>query len=227
MAAIPDAMEKTSDSLWKWVLIVGAGILLARWQMPPVVRQLFEFSTGMRIATALWLVFAVYWSLAAKDKAASKDSESVWSRRLHLLLVNAGALLLLLRVPGLTQRFLPLAVEWVAGGLLIEIGSLLLAISARRHLGSNWSGEVRIAAGHQLIRTGPYRILRHPIYTAVLGMYLGTAIVFGEMHSLIGIVLVGLAYWRKIGMEERALSQAFGAEYEDYRRQTSALLPGL
>ncbi|MGA3300929.1 MAG: isoprenylcysteine carboxylmethyltransferase family protein, partial [Candidatus Acidiferrales bacterium] len=130
-------------------------------------------------------------------------------------------------IPGLTRRFLPDNHFVVAVGLAIEAAFILLAVWARLHLGTNWSGEVRVAAGHQLIRSGPYRFIRHPIYTAVLGMYCGVAIVSGEIHAPIALVIVTLAYWRKIRMEERAMAATFGADHEAYRRDTWALVPFL
>jgi len=104
---------------------------------------------------------------------------------------------------------------------------LALAIWARRCLGRYWSGEITIKVEHRLICSGPYKILRHPIYTALLSLYAGTAMVSGELHALIGLVLVILAYLRKIRLEEANLMKAFGGDYGDYRRETWALLPGL
>jgi protein-S-isoprenylcysteine O-methyltransferase Ste14 len=138
--------------------------------------------------------FSTYWSIAAKDSAPTKTAESVWSRQLHLVLVNGGVLLLILPVPGLRRRFLPVGHLLVAAGLLIEAAFILFAVWARRQLGSNWSGEVRIATQHQLVRSGPYRYLRHPIYTGVLGMYCGVALVSGEIHAPLALVIVTLAY---------------------------------
>jgi protein-S-isoprenylcysteine O-methyltransferase Ste14 len=69
--------------------------------------------------------------------------------------------------------------------------------------------------------------VRHPIYTALLCLYAGTAIVSGKLHALIGLALAILAYLRKIRLEEANLMNAFGADYRDYRRETWALLPGL
>lgn len=100
-----------------------------------------------------------------------------------------------------------------------------MAVWARRHLGRNWSAEVRIAVDHQLIRTGPYRFLRHPIYTAMLGMFLGTAIASGQYHALLALALLFLAYLRKTRLEEKILRQTFGAQYDAYRRDTWALVP--
>jgi protein-S-isoprenylcysteine O-methyltransferase Ste14 len=124
-------------------------------------------------------------------------------------------------------RFLPAAAWLAPAGLSLQILSGCLAIWARRHLGRNWSGEVRVAIEHQLIRSGPYRLVRHPIYTAMLGMSAGTALVCGELHALLGVILLALAYVRKIRLEEGTLRDAFGGEYDDYRRRTWAIVPGL
>jgi protein-S-isoprenylcysteine O-methyltransferase Ste14 len=203
-----------------------ACVYIARY-IPHSVSAQLEFPVPMRLAVALLFAFSVYWSIAARDSAPTKTSESKWSRGLHLTLVNGGVLLLILPVPGLTRRFLPVGNFLVVAGLIIEAAFILLAVWARRALGSNWSGEVRVATGHQLIRSGPYRYIRHPIYTAVLGMYCGVALVSGEIHAPIALVIVALAYWRKIRMEERAMSETFGADHEAYRRETWALVPFL
>jgi protein-S-isoprenylcysteine O-methyltransferase Ste14 len=92
-------------------------------------------------------------------------------------------------------------------------------------LGRNWSGEITIKDGHELIRTGPYGVIRHPIYTALLAMYFGTAIVSGEMHALAGLAIGIIAYLRKTRLEEANLVNAFGARYDSYRDDTWALLP--
>ena len=208
---------------------VGAliGARLSHWHAFQAVHAQMKFPLGMWLSVGLWMLFSVYWSIAAKDSAATKTSESGTSRQLHLITVNVALLLLVLPVPGLTRRFLPASYLLVAAGLAIQAAFVLLAVWARRHLGSNWSGEVRIAAEHKLVRSGPYRFIRHPIYTAVLGMYCGTALVSGEIHALIALAVVILAYWRKIHLEERALREAFGADHEAYRRESWAWIPGV
>jgi protein-S-isoprenylcysteine O-methyltransferase Ste14 len=208
--------------------IIGAfiGFYITRHITPGVHAQL-KLPIGMLLSVALLCLFSIYWSIAAKDSKPTKSSESKWSRGLHLFLVNGGVLLLVFPVPGLTRRFLPDSHFVVVVGLMIEAAFILLAVWARRHLGSNWSGEVRVAAGHQLVRSGPYRLIRHPIYTAILGMYCGTAIVSGEIHAPIALVIVALAYWRKFRMEERAMAETFGPDHEAYRRDTWALVPFL
>lgn len=109
----------------------------------------------------------------------------------------------------------------------MEAVGLVLAIWARRRLGRNWSGEITIKVEHQLIRSGPYKLLRHPIYTGLLAMYAGTALVSGEWLAIIGFAIAAFAYWRKIRLEEANLKVAFGADYDAYSRETWALVPGL
>jgi len=104
---------------------------------------------------------------------------------------------------------------------------LFLAIWARRALGRNWSGEISIKVEHQLVRSGPYKLLRHPIYTGLLAMYAGAALVTGTWLAILGLAMAAFAYWRKIRLEEENLNVAFGAEYDAYRRETWALVPGL
>src|SRR5580704_5073337 len=154
-------MKRAIRIALKLGVAVIVGVYVAR-NIPTSVRAQLRFPVGMSISVALLCLFSVYWSVAAKDSAPTKTSESKWSRGLHLTLVNGGVLLLILPVPGLTRRFLPDSQFVVAAGLVIEAAFILLAVWARRHLGSNWSGEVRVAAGHQLVRTGSYAILFTP-----------------------------------------------------------------
>jgi protein-S-isoprenylcysteine O-methyltransferase Ste14 len=181
----------------------------------------------MWLAAAAWIAFSIYWSAAAKNSAEAKTSESAESRRVHVLLTNVGQLLLFIPIPGLRSNFLPVSPLWTPTGLAILAASIALAVWARRHLGRNWSGRIEIKTDHELVRTGPYRILRHPIYSAVLGMCVGTALVDQHVHALVGVALVMIAYWRKIRMEEAKLREGFGAQYDDYRRATWRLVPGL
>jgi protein-S-isoprenylcysteine O-methyltransferase Ste14 len=179
------------------------------------------------VSGALWILFIGYWSAAARSAAATKSSESAQSRRLHQLLMYGALLLLFIPVPGLGWRFLPPGMLPMEIGLGFQGTSFLLAVWARRHLGRNWSGAITVAVEHQLIRSGPYRVVRHPIYSAMLGMFAGTALVSGRLHALLGVVLIVGAYWRKIRLEEQSLRGVFGTAYEDYQRGTWAVVPGV
>ena len=144
----------------------------------------------------------------------------------HQFMLGVALLLLILPVPGLNGWFLPERLHFlVVAGAIVQAGFLLLAVWARGHLGRNWSAEVRIAVDHELVRTGPYRLLRHPIYTAMLGMFLGTAIASSQVHALVGLALLVVAYLRKTRLEDQILAQAFGADYNAYCRHTWALVP--
>ena len=186
-----------------------------------------SLAPAMRASVGLWLLFSVYWSIASRDKAPTRIAESMLSRQAHVIAVNLAQLVLIVPVPGLTQRFLPDALPLHTVGLVVQTSSIALAVWARRHLGSNWSGEVRIAHDHELVRSGPYRYVRHPIYTALIGMYVGTTLVSGQAHALVALTITLLAYWRKIHLEERALADAFPADHERYRGETWAWIPGV
>jgi protein-S-isoprenylcysteine O-methyltransferase Ste14 len=182
-------------------------------------------SSPLSISAALWIAFMVYWSVAAGHTVPTKSQESRASRRVHERLIVAAQLLIFIPVPWLDRRILPAGVWVVVVGIVLQAASFVLAISARRHLGRFWSARITQKVGHQLIRSGPYRLIRHPIYTAILGMFAGMAIVSGDLHAFVGLAVITFAYWRKIRLEERNLSALFGVEYDDYRRGTRALVP--
>ena len=178
------------------------------------------------VSVLAWSLLSIYREAAAKKASAAKSSESQSSRGVHVFLVNAAMLLVLIPIRG-WGRFEPALPAIMAAGLAIQALGILLAVWARVHLGRNWSGAISIKVEHQLVRSGPYRLLRHPIYTGLLTMYLGTALTTGEWHAALGVALAVFAYWRKIRLEEATMDTAFGAAYETYRRSTWALIPGM
>ena len=201
------------------LLLLFALIKVARNPWPLLRSRVFP-------AMLLWIGFSLYWGIAARNSAPAKTPESRTSKWFHQIVLNLALLLLFLPVPGLTGWFLPERLHLlVAVGAILQAAFILLAVWARRHLGRNWSGEVRIAVDHELVRTGPYRFLRHPIYTAMLGMFLGTAISSSQYHALLGLAILVFAYLRKTRLEEEILQQTFGTEYESYRHDTWALVP--
>lgn len=175
---------------------------------------------------APWVIFGIYWDIAAKNSAAAKSSESRGSRGIHVFLANAALLIEIAPIRGL-GRFVPVSLPIMGAGLAVEAMGLFVTVCARRHLGSNWSGEITIKVDHQLIRSGPYQRLRHPIYTGLLAMYAGVALVTGEWLAMIGLAMALFAYGRKIRIEEATLTKAFGAQFDAYRQETWALLPGI
>jgi protein-S-isoprenylcysteine O-methyltransferase Ste14 len=221
--------------MYLWVAIFGALIVAIivrlRGGIPLNIR---DFGLGMgqlgRVqlvaAATPWVIFSLYWEAAAKNAAKAKSSESSFSRGIHVVLTNLALLLEIIQFP-FGGRFLPASYFVIAWGCALTISGFFVAIWARRHLGRHWSGEITIKEEHELIRTGPYKGVRHPIYTGILIMYVGTAVVTGTWLALAGLAIALFAYWRKIRLEEANLRIAFGPEYDAYRRESWALAPGL
>jgi protein-S-isoprenylcysteine O-methyltransferase Ste14 len=180
------------------------------------------------VENLLWLIFAAYWLVGAFTTARTRARESALSSLpRNLVLALAGALLFSrgLSLDVLGRRFLPaLPSIWLAGVLLTAAG-LSLAFWARYHLGRNWSGQITLKEGHTLVCTGPYRRLRHPIYSGLLVAIVGTALTVGQYRALLAVILSFLAFWWKARQEDAWLSRAFGEEFERQRQRTGRLLP--
>jgi protein-S-isoprenylcysteine O-methyltransferase Ste14 len=178
----------------------------------------------------IWILFFVFWQIKAINTKTTKRLEPAASRILRVLIfLIAIVLLSTTRIP-LHWLYLPL---WPSGlwpfwlGAAVTIAGLLFAIWARAHLGRNWSRYVTIKQGHELITTGPYAVVRHPIYTGILTGLLGTAIALSQVRGFIAFVLFFLAFWIKLRMEEEWMRSQFGETYATYARQTAALVPYL
>lgn len=115
----------------------------------------------------------------------------------------------------------------IAAGLT-AIASVVLVIAAVKTLGKEWSITARVVTGHKLATKGPYRLVRHPIYTGMLGMLLATGVALSYWPALlIALVVFFFGTLIRIRSEERLLRETFGAEFEAYTRKVPALLPGV
>jgi protein-S-isoprenylcysteine O-methyltransferase Ste14 len=176
----------------------------------------------------LWLAWLAYWLAAARDVKPARRRESPASRLLTIVLTIPAAVLLAVRGPWLSwlgARFLPDTMIVYSLGLLMVIAGLAFAIWARVHLGRNWSGTVTVKENHELIRSGPYAIVRHPIYTGLLLAILGTAIVVGEWRGLLAFCFLTIALVLKLRREERFMEESFPDTYPSYCAQVPALIP--
>jgi protein-S-isoprenylcysteine O-methyltransferase Ste14 len=178
----------------------------------------------------LWIAFIVYWRIKAVGTKPTQRLEPIASRIVRALtLLIAIVLLSTTRIP---LRWLYLQI-WPTGfwpfwlGAAVTVAGLLFAVWARRHLGRNWSSEVTIKQGHELITSGPYAVVRHPIYTGILAGFLGTAIALSQVRGFVGLALVFLGFWLKLRMEEQWMRSQFGETYVGYAHQTAALVPYL
>ncbi len=177
---------------------------------------------------AVWATWEIYWSVSAwgVKRAASKEPLATRIPVVIGLLLGFSMLL----VPGwygpfFGQRFL-LANDLIYfAGLALLLSGVYWGFWARHTLGSNWSGRVTIKEDHELITRGPYRFVRHPIYTGVLFSYAGTTLALGQVGNLFAIAIMVVVFSHKIRLEEKVLDQHFGSKYADYRKTAKTLIP--
>ena len=181
------------------------------------------------IYVVLWLIFLAVWIVAAVSTKRSVRRDSSPGSFVYGLLVPLGAFLVMQpsRFGPLDIRLLPDTRAVSLCGLIITAAGLGFAFWARFTLGRNWSGSVTVKADHELIRSGPYRFVRHPIYTGILAGLLGTSIGEGTLPSLVGMVIAVCGLRMKWRTEERFMVEQFGAQYVQYRREVKAVIPGL
>jgi protein-S-isoprenylcysteine O-methyltransferase Ste14 len=176
-----------------------------------------------------WYTLAVIWLIGAFTTKRTVRRLPARSRfglvYLALILLAFLCFQKLMRFGVLARRFVPMSA--VAGyiGLALTIAGCAFAIWARFYLGSNWSGRPTIKMDHTLVRSGPYRLARHPIYTGILIGMLGTAIYIGEIRALAGTVMALVALKVKSRLEEAFMTEQFGAEYTVYQERVKALIP--
>jgi|SRR5712671_96753 len=184
--------------------------------------------TPFQAAGALWTVFAVFWVLAAFGRKPAQRRESPVARLSHTLFTAAALFLLYSNDPVfgvLRHRFAPHTSWLPLLGVVITAAGVAFAIWARIHLGKQWSADVTIRRDHELIRTGPYTHIRHPIYTGMLSAMLGTALIVGEYRALAAVVIATVGFWIKARKEESFLEQEFGPRFEEHKRRTGFFLP--
>jgi len=176
-----------------------------------------------------WLAFIVLWFLAGIASKRSVRTQTSSSRLFQVVLIFIGAMIFNLNrwfVSGWpTLRIIPRETPFILGGAIITIAGMLFCVWARAILGTNWSARVTIKANHELVRQGPYQIVRHPIYTGLLIGLLGTAFVYGFAGCFVGVLVIGFAFWLKSQTEEQFMVQQFGDQYLQYRQQVRALIP--
>ena len=182
------------------------------------------------LVPAMWLGWATYWLASSRNVKQTVLHESLPSRLSYVApLALAGLLLsvpnLPLPVPALQARFLPVAVWPFVVDAVLTCAGLLFSVWARQYLGPNWSSVVTIKEGHELVTSGPYAWVRHPIYTGILLALWGSAMAIGEWRAIGAMALASFSFWRKLQLEERYMLQQFGLAYQTYRRNVKALIP--
>ncbi|HLK05060.1 MAG TPA: isoprenylcysteine carboxylmethyltransferase family protein [Candidatus Acidoferrum sp.] len=185
---------------------------------------------AFQISSKIWFAWCVLWLLMAAWSKPSKRREFPWQRLEHVIPMVIGFLLIYnhnFAWNFLADRIVPQNDTVTILGLSLTAAGLLFAVWARIALGANWSGTVTIKSGHNLIRRGPYKWIRHPIYTGLLGSMIGTVMLQGELRAFLGFALVLLALYRKAKREERFLSEEFGEGFAEHAKHTGMFLPRL
>jgi protein-S-isoprenylcysteine O-methyltransferase Ste14 len=181
------------------------------------------------VIAGLWLLYLLYWAVAAVGVKRSAGGRR-WSRELGLRLVVIVVMFLLLRSRSVrqiileSQRFIGRSnLLGVSGVVLCSLG-FGLAISARRHLGRNWGIPMSRKQDAELITSGPYAFIRHPIYTGLMLAMLGSALGFSLFWALM-LLVAGPYFVYSAQHEEAFMSRLFPERYAAYRARTGMLVP--
>jgi protein-S-isoprenylcysteine O-methyltransferase Ste14 len=168
------------------------------------------------------------WLLAAIFAKRTVYHES-GGRRLRYVIPIVFGWFLLFRGYRLGPRFnihlIPQTDAILGAAAILCVCGLGLCLWARAVLGRNWSGTVTLKENHELIVRGPYRLVRHPIYTGLLAMLIATAIEQGHIAGMIGVVLVFASFWIKLSYEEELMVNQFPDQYPAYRERVKRIIP--
>ena len=198
------------------------------------MEQLSHWITAATFATVIisWIVFASAF-LLRKRPPQTKDAVNAPKSWLGIVLQGVAyfPVWALQRRP-IFSPFIPgfygmnIVLQVLAAGL--AVGCVFLTIAAIRELGKQWSLEARLVEGHELVTTGPYNLVRHPIYTAMLGKLIATGIVLSYWVVVpIAVVIFLVGTFIRIRFEERLLSDAFGERFIEWKSRVPGLIPFL
>jgi len=188
------------------------------------------YSPGLGVIRVCWIIFILVWLLGAVSTKRTIYRESSAERARYWLVLVIGYFLVV-KSSSLPPPFDWLVVlrttpsAWV--GAFLCVSGLVFAIWARVILGRNWSGVITLKEEHELIERGPYRVVRHPIYTGILAMFAGTAIASGYFGGFLGLCLVSVSFWLKLKREEDLMLKHFPGKYAIYQRRVKRIIPFL
>ena len=179
-----------------------------------------------RFVALCWVAVLVVWVIFALSVKRTQEQQPILGRVFYLSLTVVVALLLSgrIRTVHMTRTILPhtLSIALVADAIVLA--GLVIAVWARIALGSNWSARVTLKENHELIQRGPYRLVRHPIYSGLLLMILGTALLAGQLGGFVALAFCFYGFWIKLRQEEALLTKRLPG-YSEYKTHTKALIP--
>lgn len=176
-----------------------------------------------------WIAVGVVWLIGAFTSKPTVRKAAGTNRWIEVGLLALAYYLVVppapLRHGWVVARFLPQSEPafWLA--FVFTASGCLFAIWARFYIGRNWSASITIKQDHQLMRGGPYSLVRHPIYAGFTLALAGTIMAVGQVHALFALPVAMAAFRHKARHEERLMHQQFGAEYERYRHEVKGLIP--
>lgn len=174
--------------------------------------------TVTTVVFSIWAAFWIYWLIAAVG--AKQSVRTSRCRPPGLLVIVALVVIRLLHTGTLAVQSPVLKVI----GLILFASGLALAIWARVYLGRNWGMPMTQRAEPELVTSGPYRFVRHPIYSGLLLALLGTALAT-NLYFLLVLVIVGAYFIYSATVEERTMNTSFPADYPSYKAHTKMLIP--
>jgi protein-S-isoprenylcysteine O-methyltransferase Ste14 len=182
------------------------------------------------VFAVIWLGWIVSWLAAAFWSNRTEKLALTWNTLLYRVVIVAGAVLM---TPWATRRLAATRL-WNVGYAgayalaALTLAGILFTWWARIHIGRLWSGSITRKEGHHVVDTGPYALVRHPIYTGLILALLATAAAAATANALAGAVLLSVGFWLKARAEERFLTTELGADaYGAYRRRVPMLVPAL
>jgi protein-S-isoprenylcysteine O-methyltransferase Ste14 len=190
----------------------------------------------LMIGYALWFVFVISWNVTTRHAAPTIATPGARRERLYGLVISFGLIMILMAPRMIVLPPLRAVVPWIwVNPPLLEWAMLLVIAAgaalcwwARLHLGRLWSDAVTRKEGHRIVDTGPYRLVRHPIYTGFIVIYVGLAILCATGLALVAVALITLGLWLKARLEEQFLLEELGAAaYDAYKARTPMLVPRL
>ena len=182
---------------------------------------------GVHFITLCWSLFILVWIVSAFSVKPMIERQSWTGRLATFAFLTLTFMLLLGKIPwwGINTRIWPSGRALRILGCIIAFMGLVVSIWSRFSLGPNWSATVTYREGHELVQRGPYRFVRHPMYTGFLLMIAGTGVNLGTVSSLGALVICFIGMWWKLIKEEIMLSRHFPNAYHRYKSHTKALIP--
>ncbi len=190
---------------------------------------MINFVNYLNLVTICWIIFILYWLVSAffVKQSATKYNwkiQIIWRLMLIVIVIifvkfdRLGAISFL---AFLLRSFF----GYVIIGTVLTVLGLIIAIWARISLGRNWSSYTTYKKEHELITTGPYRFLRHPIYSGMFLMLTGAFLYYGKLIILVIFAIASMIIAWRIVQEEKSMIKLFGKKYTDYMRRTRRLIP--